>query len=71
MIPKSYTFSRRPVKLIWMDEFSTKDEAFVFERQVKGWNRKKKEALIRGDWEAIHQIVKEERTTKESEKRKK
>jgi predicted GIY-YIG superfamily endonuclease len=59
--PTAYTYARRPVKLVWFQEFSTKNEAFLFEHQIKGWNRRKKEALIRGDWEAIHQIVRDER----------
>lgn len=37
---------RLPVKLVYMKEFETRDEAFRFERQIKGWSRRKKEALI-------------------------
>ena len=33
--PQSYTASRRPVKLVWAQEFPTHDEAFTFERQIK------------------------------------
>jgi predicted GIY-YIG superfamily endonuclease len=57
----SYTFSRRPVELVWSQAFSTHDEAFQREHQIKGWSRAKKEALICGDWDGIHEIVKTER----------
>jgi hypothetical protein len=41
------------------------------ERRVKRWNHAKKEALIRGDFEAIHAIVKSERQRREKAKRSK
>jgi len=63
---KGYTESRRPVRLVWWTDLPTKDEAFRCERQIKGWSRAKKEALIRGDWDEIHLIVKQERERRES-----
>ncbi len=66
----AYTFSRRPVELVWSGEFATRREALDFEYQVKGWSRAKKEALIRNDWDGIHEIVKVERKTREAEKKK-
>ncbi|MFC1582808.1 GIY-YIG nuclease family protein [Planctomycetota bacterium] len=48
-----YTKNRRPVRLVFSRGFETEDEAFCFEQQVKGWSRKKKEALIRGDLKAV------------------
>ena len=48
-----YTRNRRPVRLVFAKEFATRDEAFWFERQIKGWSRRKKEALIRGDLKAV------------------
>ena len=48
-----YTQRRRPVQLAWHQEFAARDQAFAAERQIKGWSRAKKEALIRGDWDAI------------------
>lgn len=69
--PDSYTFGRRPVKLSWCsDEVSRYSEALAFEKQVKGWNRAKKEALIRGDFGQIHEIVKAERIRREKIKKK-
>ena len=48
-----YTQKRRPVQLVWHQEFSEREHAFGAERQIKGWGRAKKEALIRGDWEGV------------------
>ena len=45
-----YTASRRPVQLVWSDQFTSRDDAFWVERKLKGWSRAKKEALIAGDW---------------------
>lgn len=52
-----YTQNRRPLALVWCQEFSTRDEALSAEQQIKGWSRKKKEALIVGDWNAIRQAA--------------
>ncbi|MGN6056979.1 MAG: TrmH family RNA methyltransferase [Sphingomicrobium sp.] len=54
---KGYTQKRRPVTLLWSQDFSERDEAFRAERQIKGWSRAKKEALIRGDWPAIQRLA--------------
>ena len=53
--PKCYTFKRRPVKCVFFQEFPTPIEALTAEKQIKGWSRRKKEALIRGDWKSIHE----------------
>jgi len=50
---KSYTYSRRPVKLVFSQEFSDPNEAIRFEKQVKGWSRAKKEALIEGNFKKL------------------
>jgi putative endonuclease len=52
-----YTATRRPLKLVWSDEFPTRYEALEAERQIKGWSRAKKLALIRGDWRAISELA--------------
>ena len=44
-----YTFKRRPVTLKYLEEFDDINEAIDREKQIKGWSRKKKEALIRDD----------------------
>lgn len=49
----SYTKKRRPVILAFAETFPTREEALARERQIKGWVRAKKEALIRGDWDDV------------------
>ena len=51
-----YTSGRRPVELAFAQGFPSRDEAFRAERQVKGWTRRKKEALIRQDWETLRRL---------------
>ena len=55
---EGYTHSRRPVTLMWSQDFPTRLEALEGERQVKDWSRKKKEALFRSDWEALSAAAK-------------
>ena len=54
----NYTKKRLPVKLVYSEEFERIDDAFYREKQVQGWNRKKKEALIRGDIELLKELSK-------------
>lgn len=54
----AYTSSRLPVKLVYSQDFPSEHQAFLRERQVKGWSRAKKEALIRGDFEALVELSK-------------
>ncbi len=54
--PNSYTAKRLPVILVWSEWFSRYDAAVAFERQIKGWSRAKKEALICGDWDGLQQL---------------
>ena|SRR5579864_7878982 len=56
-----YTYTRRPVHLVYAAEFRDPNEAIRFEKQIKGWSRKKKQALIRGDWGEIVRISREYR----------
>lgn len=48
-----YTFERRPLKLVYSKEFDSPFKAIAFEKQIKGWTRAKKEALIRGSIEEL------------------
>ncbi len=48
-----YTQKRRPVELMWSQDFPSRAEALAAEFKVKDWSRKKKEALFRGDWDAV------------------
>ncbi|MES3153602.1 TrmH family RNA methyltransferase [Sphingomonas faeni] len=49
-----YTQTRRPVTLMWCQDFGSRQEALAAEFQVKGWSRRKKEALAREDWADLH-----------------
>jgi len=48
-----FTKSRRPVELVFHETFERIDDAIAAERQIKGWSRAKKEALIRGDFDEL------------------
>ncbi|WP_371819676.1 Mov34/MPN/PAD-1 family protein [Erythrobacter sp. 3-20A1M] len=52
-----FTRDRLPVELVWSGEFPDRQQAFEFERRIKGWSRAKKLALIRGDWEGISRLA--------------
>jgi FdhD protein len=62
-----YTSKRRSVELVWSDRFLDRDAAFAAERQIKGWSRAKKEALIRGDWERISQLARRSRVLRDGD----
>ena len=49
-----YTSARRPVVLVWQQDFQRLTDAISADRQIKGWNRAKKEALSQGDFELLH-----------------
>jgi putative endonuclease len=53
-----YTATRLPVELVWSQECATRIEALNAERQIKGWSRAKKKALIRGDWAEVSRLAK-------------
>jgi predicted GIY-YIG superfamily endonuclease len=48
-----YTSTRRPVVMVWAQELQSIDQAIFLERQIKGWSRAKKEALIRGEFDLL------------------
>jgi len=54
----SYTHNRRPVELVWYSDEFDPNSAIEFEKQVKGWTRKKKEALINGEWDKLPELSK-------------
>jgi len=53
-----YTKHRLPVKLVHVRETSSIAEAFAWEKKVQGWSRAKREALVRGDWDALQRLSK-------------
>ena len=48
--PASYTYRRRPVFLVFNQDFSDVNQAILFEKKIKKWSAKKKKALINGDF---------------------
>jgi predicted GIY-YIG superfamily endonuclease len=54
---EGYTSTRLPVTLVFADEFPTREEALTREWQIKGWGRKKKEAMMRGDWAEVSRLA--------------
>ncbi len=55
---EGYTSTRRPVTLVYSEWFQRITDAISAERQIKGWSRAKKEALIRGDYGALRTLSK-------------
>ena len=53
---KGYTFLRRPVVLVWSEYFDRIADGIAVERQLKGWSRAKKEALLRCDWAKVSEL---------------
>jgi len=51
-----YTFTRRPVELVWSEHFDRLTDAIAVERKLKGWSRAKKQALIGGDWSRVREL---------------
>lgn len=56
-ISKCYTFQRRPLQLVFSEEFQTREEALASEKQIKGWSRKKKEAMMKGNWAEVSRLA--------------
>jgi putative endonuclease len=52
-----YTSVRRPVELVYHQHFPRLENAAAAERQVKGWRRDKKKALIRGDFALLPSLA--------------
>ncbi|MDR3696875.1 GIY-YIG nuclease family protein [Mucilaginibacter sp.] len=55
---KAYTFKRKPLKLAFCETFNDVNQTIAFEKQVKGWRREKKEAIINGDWPLLPELSK-------------
>ena len=55
--PKAYTFFRRPVRLVFTEHFPSITDAIAAERQVKGWSRAKKQALIGRRFELLPELA--------------
>jgi predicted GIY-YIG superfamily endonuclease len=53
----NHTADRRPVKLVYCDECERVEDAFAREKQIQGWSRRKKEALIKGDTNSLQRFA--------------
>jgi putative endonuclease len=50
---KSYTFSRRPLEMVYCERFVDYNLAIKWEKRIKDWSRKKKEALMKNNWDQL------------------
>ena len=57
IFPTCYTATRLPFKRVYSEQYSSRIEALQAEKQTQGWSRKKKEALISGDWEKLSYLA--------------
>ena len=53
-----YTAKRMPIKLVCAIEFPDVNEAYQREKQVQGWSRAKREALIKGEFDKLPELAK-------------
>lgn len=53
----NHTKKRLPVKLVYFEEFTRVEKAFYREKQVQRWTRKKKEALIYGNFVELNKLA--------------
>jgi putative endonuclease len=53
-----YTSRRLPVKLVYGEEYDRVADAYYREKQVQGWTRAKREALIKGEYETLPALAK-------------
>ena len=53
---KAYTYRRKPVKLVYYEDHSDPYYAYRREKQIKGWSRKKKIAMINGEWDLLPEL---------------
>ncbi|MHA6523584.1 GIY-YIG nuclease family protein [Tessaracoccus sp. G1721] len=57
----TYTSRRRPVRLVWAEEFERVDEAYAMEKRVQGWGREKRIALIEGRYDDLPTLARKGR----------
>jgi len=65
--PDSYTFSRRPLELVFYEMFNSPLAAIAFEKKLKKWSRKKKEALIQARFDLLPEMARKKFTKREVE----
>ena len=54
---ESYTYSRRPIELVYCELFTDFNVALEWEARIKKWSRAKKEALIAGNWKKLNELA--------------
>ena len=59
----TYTYSRRPLKIIYIEAFQIYHQAIDREKQLKRWTRAKKMALATGDFEELERLSKKKKKT--------
>lgn len=64
--PSSYTHNRRPLQLVYVTSFRDVNEAIAWETKVKGWSRRKKEALIQREYEKLPGLSKKDFSKKKN-----
>jgi putative endonuclease len=52
----TYTYSRRPIEMIYHETYWNFKDAVAREKQIKGWSKKKKEALIAENYEKLKEF---------------
>jgi len=55
-----YTEQRKPLQLVYTQDFATREDALASELQIKRWSRRKKEALINSDWATLRSAAKKD-----------
>ena len=58
---KGYTSKRLTIELVYSNRFNNVNDAIRSEKQIKGWRREKKEALIQQNFEALVKLSKTRR----------
>jgi putative endonuclease len=56
--PDCYTYKKRPISLVYYQEFQSFHQAMLWEKKIKGWSRVKKEALIEERWDDLEKLSK-------------
>ena len=53
---RSYVSIRKPLKLVWVSDELGIQDAILLEKQIKGWRREKKIALINGEYDKLPEL---------------
>lgn len=57
-VGSEYTKNNLPLELVYVEEYDNIDKAFYREKQIQGWSKKKKESLINGEFNDLHDLAK-------------